>query len=551
MEHANHRHWGEYLPKIKGDCWDNVMVAVNKYDDDMVKDWHNDIDTVLIFAGLFSAVVTAFVIESYQWLSEDPSGKTVRILSQLSGHLGTANISLEEQKPFKVDARTIRINAFWFLSLLLALSAASAGILAKQWLREYRRDAAMSSQQALALRQLRYRSWKAWKVPGIIATLPLLLEFALVLFFGGILDLLLPLDPIVFAMASAVVTVTVLFLVMTTLAPTIYVYWRFFAWSDRNILWHDLNPCAFKSPQSLVVLQALLYPFSFRVLRLPFIINRSTWIGFEGWFLGLPTKFGRSPRPPAYLHRGLRWVVANFGDNVTMVKNIIHCIDSQVTRDLASPEVPLASYVFPLASYVTQWEEYTPDYAMLLYLRSFHDDTEVALFSVELFIRCLEKDIEVPSWLRIPASSLSEAQADRILNATKMKVQSPDFDKYIFQQCLTAFTLLWPHPSPAIHKSIEGLLEVIVRRIEGGCPTGDSGVRGMWFQGKAWSWFHADMTGEFVSSEVFRDLVLWAEQLAKEANPSLWATSGSLGTQGSWNHMSSPESRTNIFSCPR
>ncbi|KAJ7598365.1 hypothetical protein C8J56DRAFT_769502 [Mycena floridula] len=148
----------------------------------MVKDWDKDIDTVLIFAGLFSAVVTAFVIESYRWLSEDPADKMVRVLSRLSEHLGTANITSNDQTLFTVDSRSIRINCFWFLSLLLALSAASAGILAKQWLREYRRDAAMSSKQSLALQQLRYESWNKWKVPAIIASLPLLLELALALF---------------------------------------------------------------------------------------------------------------------------------------------------------------------------------------------------------------------------------------------------------------------------------------------------------------------------------------------------------------------------------
>ncbi|KAJ7578611.1 hypothetical protein C8J56DRAFT_352641 [Mycena floridula] len=37
------------------------------------------------WAGLFTAVVTAFVIESHQWLSEGPCDKTV--LSQLSAYL--------------------------------------------------------------------------------------------------------------------------------------------------------------------------------------------------------------------------------------------------------------------------------------------------------------------------------------------------------------------------------------------------------------------------------------------------------------------------------
>ncbi|EEB99793.1 hypothetical protein MPER_00435, partial [Moniliophthora perniciosa FA553] len=49
----------------------------------MVKGWRDDIDTLLVFAGLFSAVVTAFAIESYQWLDEDPADTTVALLTQL------------------------------------------------------------------------------------------------------------------------------------------------------------------------------------------------------------------------------------------------------------------------------------------------------------------------------------------------------------------------------------------------------------------------------------------------------------------------------------
>ncbi|KAJ7598172.1 hypothetical protein C8J56DRAFT_162111 [Mycena floridula] len=248
----------------------------------MVKDWNNDIDTVLIFAGLFSATVTAFVIESYQWLSEDSSDKTVRLLSQISVHFGAANISLEDQKPFEVDPRSIRINAVWFLSLLLALSAASSGIIAKQWLREYRRDAAMSSKQSFALRQLRYESWNTWKVPAIIATLPLLLEVALVLFFAGVLDLLFPLNGVVFAVASSAVALTVASLIITTMAPTLYVWWQFFRYRYyHSIPWHELTPCAFKSPQSLIVLR-LLYRLSPFVFPFPWDLRRSSWVALMG-----------------------------------------------------------------------------------------------------------------------------------------------------------------------------------------------------------------------------------------------------------------------------
>ncbi|EEB93835.1 hypothetical protein MPER_07463, partial [Moniliophthora perniciosa FA553] len=56
--------------------WEAVLKAVGRYDDDMVKNWRDDIDTLLVFAGLFSAVVTAFAVESYKWLSEDANDTT-------------------------------------------------------------------------------------------------------------------------------------------------------------------------------------------------------------------------------------------------------------------------------------------------------------------------------------------------------------------------------------------------------------------------------------------------------------------------------------------
>ncbi|KAJ7595409.1 hypothetical protein C8J56DRAFT_383109 [Mycena floridula] len=537
----NHKPWQQDLPKIEGDCWDNVTVAVNKYDDDKVKDWNNDIDTVLIFAGLFSAVVTAFVIESYQWLSEDPSNKAVRILSQLSEHLGTANIAPEDQAPFKVDFRSIRINSFWFLSLLLALSAASTGILAKQWLREYRRDAALSSKQSLALRQLRYQSWHAWKVPGIIATLPLLLECALILFFAGVLDLLFPLNAIVFALASTVAGLTVLFLVLTTSAPTLYVWLRFFRHTHRDIPWHNLNPCAFKSPQSLIVLR-LLYPLSSTILQLPYL-RRSSWVVFEGWFLDLPSIFDKPTRSPTYLQRGLRWMVANFTDNIVIIKNILHCVDLLVKNDDDDQALQI-----PVASYVTHRDQYPPDHALLRYLAYFRNDPEVDRFCVELFIRCMEQDLGVQHRIPIPESPLSDVQVDRLLAATDFKVKSQHFSRSTFWQSFTALGVLWHHPRPEIHKLITEILHVIVRRIEQGPPAGSD----MCFVGHAWEWFNTeDMTAEFMSSEVFRDFFLWAERLAIEANTTAWVEDG--GLRYSWDVikvqiMDRPNGHKNMFS---
>ncbi|KAG7100289.1 hypothetical protein E1B28_002062 [Marasmius oreades] len=61
--------------------WEEVMKKLDILDDDLVNGYKDDIDTLLVFAGLFSAVVTAFTIESYKWLQEDPADTTSMLLN--------------------------------------------------------------------------------------------------------------------------------------------------------------------------------------------------------------------------------------------------------------------------------------------------------------------------------------------------------------------------------------------------------------------------------------------------------------------------------------
>ncbi|KAE9404962.1 hypothetical protein BT96DRAFT_385973 [Gymnopus androsaceus JB14] len=183
-----------------GDHWENVMKRIDVYDEDGCRGWREDIDALLVFAGLFSAAVTAFLIESYAWLQPPPDQNTNLILLQIIQQFqnGSNTISLEpSNSAFSVTPLAIRVNVFWFSSLALSLSCAIIGILCKQWLREYRRDAALSPKDALMLRQTRLESFQKWKVDDILSALPLLLQSALVLFFAGILDLLWSLNTIV------------------------------------------------------------------------------------------------------------------------------------------------------------------------------------------------------------------------------------------------------------------------------------------------------------------------------------------------------------------
>ncbi|EJD44327.1 hypothetical protein AURDEDRAFT_20625, partial [Auricularia subglabra TFB-10046 SS5] len=50
----------------KDETWKTCVNAVEKYDAELCKAYREEIDTLLVFAGLFSAVVTGFTTESYQ-----------------------------------------------------------------------------------------------------------------------------------------------------------------------------------------------------------------------------------------------------------------------------------------------------------------------------------------------------------------------------------------------------------------------------------------------------------------------------------------------------
>ncbi|KAF8878878.1 hypothetical protein BD779DRAFT_1676698 [Infundibulicybe gibba] len=54
-----------------GNHWKECKDRVDQFDQDFCAGWNSEIDSLLTFAGLFSAVVTAFTIESYKWLQPD------------------------------------------------------------------------------------------------------------------------------------------------------------------------------------------------------------------------------------------------------------------------------------------------------------------------------------------------------------------------------------------------------------------------------------------------------------------------------------------------
>ncbi|KAI0306815.1 hypothetical protein B0F90DRAFT_1849195 [Multifurca ochricompacta] len=62
---------GESYGDPSGKLWSMYLTEAEKQDKEITESWKGDTDGILVFTGLFSATVAAFIIESYKKLSPD------------------------------------------------------------------------------------------------------------------------------------------------------------------------------------------------------------------------------------------------------------------------------------------------------------------------------------------------------------------------------------------------------------------------------------------------------------------------------------------------
>ncbi|KAI0088750.1 hypothetical protein BDY19DRAFT_144144 [Irpex rosettiformis] len=176
--------------------WWAIGKDVRDFDVEKVQSCKEDIDTLLVFAGLFSAVLSAFLVAAYPNLQPAPSDRMIYVLERIAtqtssynftdGGLVAANTLPSSFPPFEASDEDIKVNILWFSSLVLSLVTASFGMLVKQWLREFLTAEVPSALVRLRIRHFREPQLKAWKVFEIAALLPVLLHISLGLFFVGL-----------------------------------------------------------------------------------------------------------------------------------------------------------------------------------------------------------------------------------------------------------------------------------------------------------------------------------------------------------------------------
>ncbi|KAG8990750.1 hypothetical protein FRB94_013106 [Tulasnella sp. JGI-2019a] len=177
----------------KRDFWGKYDNLARKKDQVMIGPLDKNLDALLIFAGLFSAINTAFVVLTIPTLTAPPSYRTNALLTLIAMQAGNSTITPSDlNPPFSPSHAAIRQNCMFFASLCTSILVATGGVLAKQWLRIYERDTRqIGSQEMQAL--IRRKKWLAaesWGLRQVVEALPTLLLISVGLFFAALSDLL-------------------------------------------------------------------------------------------------------------------------------------------------------------------------------------------------------------------------------------------------------------------------------------------------------------------------------------------------------------------------
>ncbi|KAJ7191245.1 hypothetical protein GGX14DRAFT_600946 [Mycena pura] len=175
---------------IKTAFWNAYKPLADEFDKEFKDKYGTNLDTSLIFAGLFSAVSSAFIIQIQPQLQPDPNVITQGLLLHLVQNItGSVPPGIRVPMPAStgVDSMVVIAQSFLYFSLFSTLLAALLAVLAKQWLLHYDSAGERGSMEHRGLeRQRKVDGLQRWKFDFVMQIFPLLLQTSLLLFAAAL-----------------------------------------------------------------------------------------------------------------------------------------------------------------------------------------------------------------------------------------------------------------------------------------------------------------------------------------------------------------------------
>ncbi|OSX57854.1 hypothetical protein POSPLADRAFT_1154849 [Postia placenta MAD-698-R-SB12] len=210
------------------DPWAKCAKEVWEFEESLVQKWKEEINNLLLFSGLFSTVLTGFIVPFYVTLAVTQT--LISMSGQLSvvaadaGHATIAKwlikLSAHSQSSSGPSSTIVAVAVLWFAALILSLGAASIALSIGQWLHHHINGASKTSQRSVRVWSFRRRGLTRWGVEQAVAVLPLLLQFALVLFLLGVDILLWTISTVVAGVATALIILLLVPTIATSVIPS-------------------------------------------------------------------------------------------------------------------------------------------------------------------------------------------------------------------------------------------------------------------------------------------------------------------------------------------
>ena len=170
-----------------------------------------NLSNLILKAGLFSAISSAFVIDIHSKLQPDPNDQTAALLRAILLTLNQSAIPNEiptvpptQQNP---AGEIVTITGLMYASLVISLLAAFIAMLGKQWLNRYLRNEGGSMIERCGDRQRKCDGLKKWPFHLFVESLPVMLQIALLLLVCGLCRHMWSINTTV---AGVLITLTVL-----------------------------------------------------------------------------------------------------------------------------------------------------------------------------------------------------------------------------------------------------------------------------------------------------------------------------------------------------
>ncbi|KAF9791185.1 hypothetical protein BJ322DRAFT_982776, partial [Thelephora terrestris] len=116
--------------------YEHYRKEAEEYDKEFLKNRGEDLNTTLIFAGLFSAVTSAFIIQVQSGLQSDPNEETAALLRVLIYKIDNTTFGgdVPTLPQWTGPPQTIiHVQSLLYASLLTSLLSAFIAMLGKQW----------------------------------------------------------------------------------------------------------------------------------------------------------------------------------------------------------------------------------------------------------------------------------------------------------------------------------------------------------------------------------------------------------------------------------